>query len=243
MDLIFQPRTTEELSSLVIRSVARHPDAERSLEDATDIAVFGSIARGVDGPSSDLDILAVGTGERLKTKYIDLIFVPPSRLSERWWLSGELARHVAKYGVWIKGALGWDCERARSRWPQRKKAIRIIQRLSNPYVHGSVIKSHYVSSYIETAVLDMLRLDRLTSGEVIPTTAELKASAIEQGFQVLDRLPAMLGGEAVQLMMQSIMSVHVKKSIREGVEALFTEQWATRLISDQAWRLSGRPQT
>src|SRR5258708_3653633 len=78
--------------------------ALRCLDEASEVIVFGSMSAGLDRPDSDLDVLCIGDLDyKLKSKQLDLLAVSSATRQSEAWLQSELATHVVKYGVWIKG--------------------------------------------------------------------------------------------------------------------------------------------
>jgi predicted nucleotidyltransferase len=77
------------------------------LNCAAEIVVFGSYAAGLSRADSDIDVLCVGNGLRLKSRSLDLSWVSEDNLSEDAWLGSELAGHIAKYGIWLRGDGRW----------------------------------------------------------------------------------------------------------------------------------------
>ena len=68
----------------------------RGIYDSVDqLVVFGSSAVGMDGPASDLDLLAIGTVRPRKTSKIDLLVRSPEHTESAEWLGSELAGHIA----------------------------------------------------------------------------------------------------------------------------------------------------
>src|SRR5438552_6331351 len=100
--------SADELRSLALSRVERagilwpHLDSQ-----ATQIIVFGSFALSTATESSDLDILCIGEGERIRSPELHLIWVSSRRITSAEWRSSELATHVATYGKWIKGENNW----------------------------------------------------------------------------------------------------------------------------------------
>ncbi len=76
------------------------------LQRASSIVVFGSRASGVNSPSSDLDVLCVGIGDRIKSPSLYLLWINEQTILDGW-LGSELATHVAEYGIPVKGDFGW----------------------------------------------------------------------------------------------------------------------------------------
>ncbi|MBZ5550637.1 MAG: nucleotidyltransferase domain-containing protein [Acidobacteriia bacterium] len=87
-----------------VRELGRDPVF---LRGADEIVIFGSHAAGLETPDSDLDVLCVGLGRRLKTNSLDLCWVSKETLFQDGWLGSELAGHIARYGTWVHGEGDW----------------------------------------------------------------------------------------------------------------------------------------
>jgi len=74
---------------------------------AKQIIVYGSYAMSENKKNSDLDLLCIGKGRRVKRNSIHIIWLSESRLRSKRWLGSELATHIAVYGKWIKGTNTW----------------------------------------------------------------------------------------------------------------------------------------
>ena len=77
------------------------------LKSAGEIVVFGSYSAGLNTEDSDVDVLCVGNGLRVKSRSLDLSWISKKKLSEDAWLGSELAGHIAKYGIWLRGTGDW----------------------------------------------------------------------------------------------------------------------------------------
>jgi predicted nucleotidyltransferase len=74
---------------------------------SSEIVLFGSWAVGRETAKSDLDILCVGNRRQARASKLDLLYYPEKFLITETWLTSELAIHIARYGVWLKGSGGW----------------------------------------------------------------------------------------------------------------------------------------
>src|SRR5258708_31438915 len=55
-----------------------------------------------------MDVLCIGGRDfKLKSEALDLIVVPLEATKCEEWLQSELATHVGRYGIWIKGTPAW----------------------------------------------------------------------------------------------------------------------------------------
>lgn len=77
------------------------------LNSAREVVVFGSYAASLNTSESDIDVLCIGSGPRLKSRNLDLSWVAEDRLDDNEWLGSELAGHIAKFGVWVRGDGSW----------------------------------------------------------------------------------------------------------------------------------------
>lgn len=227
--------TKLELTQLLDAALAGHTKAKEELDCASEVIVYGSVACGVHGPSSDVDILAVGDGTRVRTKILDLKFVEVGELTRPLWLGGELAGHVAAYGVWLRGEPDWLSAVFPSLWSRRRKTGRILRRLSDVYVRRKVLSSKHIERYLERVLLDILRLERLTEEKPIPSSSELMSFAIQDGFRVVERLPALIG-EAPRVMLREILPRETRE-MSTVLRERFDEAWTLKLMRDQAWRV------
>jgi hypothetical protein len=114
-----------------------------TLLDADELVLFGSRAAGVARSDSDWDVLCVGTGTRLRSGLLDLLWVPPRDIESQGWLGSELAAHVAIYGVWFKGQGDWrirvgisidSIERKRRRIRRRLTGLKRVWRMLIPEI-------------------------------------------------------------------------------------------------------------
>src|ERR1700687_3574597 len=87
-----------------MRNHGRHPVL---LKRSAEIVVVGSYAAGLHTTDSDLDVLCVGNGPRLKSRSLDLSWVSEKNICGDAWLGSELAGHIAKYGIWLRGEGHW----------------------------------------------------------------------------------------------------------------------------------------
>lgn len=97
----------EFLTTTLFDRVRKHGRDPILLKQAAEIVVFGSYAAGLHTIDSDLDVLCVGDGPRLKSRSLDLSWVSEKNVSEDAWLGSELAGHIAKYGIWLRGKGHW----------------------------------------------------------------------------------------------------------------------------------------
>jgi len=140
------------------------------LRCAAEIVVFGSYATGLDTSESDIDILCVGNGLRQKSRSLDLSWVSDAAVCERAWLGSELAGHIAKYGVWIKGTGQWrTCVFGGAEAIERKRK-RVISLSRTAYRFWDKLHPIFQEQYNITIRRELQRLALLLSGVRIPPT-------------------------------------------------------------------------
>jgi Nucleotidyltransferase domain len=104
-------KTEGQLLSLLNHRLGTSQGAQLYVNRASQVIIFGSMSAGLETPASDIDVLCVGDCEfKLKTPLLDLIFVPSKSTQSDGWLQSELATHVGKYGIWIRGASLWKTQ-------------------------------------------------------------------------------------------------------------------------------------
>jgi hypothetical protein len=106
-----------------IRKQGRDPAL---LKRASEIVVFGSYAAGLQTTDSDVDVLCVGNGPRLKSRSLDLSWVSNENIYKNIWLGSELAGHIATYGIWLRGNGEWRGRTFTSESSIERKQKRVI---------------------------------------------------------------------------------------------------------------------
>lgn len=230
-------RSKAQIESLLDSALSNYETSRQELEQASEIVVFGSVACGLDGPDSDLDVMAVGRGTRVKSQELDLIFVTPTEISEKWWLGSELAGHTATYGIWLKGRGSWREHVRFSGWAKRKKQTRILHRLSDVYVRRNTLSTPHLLGLLESVVLDIVRLAKLCDREHIPATERLMADAIERQFTDVAQLEALIG-RAAHVMLDEVLFAQTLTTPAAAASELFRTSWMERLSNDARWRRS-----
>jgi predicted nucleotidyltransferase len=99
--------------------------SDRLLAEASEIVIFGSRSAGVESCGSDLDVLCVGEGGRVKNRFLDLLWVSEDRILTSAWLGSELATHIAEFGIPLKGGADWRYSVSFSQRAKDRKANRI----------------------------------------------------------------------------------------------------------------------
>jgi len=122
------PKTNEELTRILDNRLKNAvPYARRRVDCADEIIVFGSMALGLERPDSDIDVLCVGECDyKLKTTSLDLIGVSTKTNANGVWLHSELASHIARYGVWVKGSPQWTTDASIDHYVVAEKRRRVM---------------------------------------------------------------------------------------------------------------------
>lgn len=133
--------------------------------------LFGSFAMERDTKDSDVDILFVSDEKSYKDNDIDFICIPPEKLKLKSWLGSELANHISKYGIWLKGAGGWKQSVFVSKNATDRKKIKILSRLSHIWVTERNAEYELLFLLFLEVILDCYRLVLLEKDGAVPATA------------------------------------------------------------------------
>jgi hypothetical protein len=149
----------------------KNPDA--FLASATEIVIFGSQSAGLQTRRSDLDVLCVGTGSRLKSDLLDLCWVSEEALIEQPWQGSELANHIGEYGLWLRGTGEWCSYVATSEASIERKRRRILAVARTATLLSQRLHPVFRSKYDITIRRELQRLRLLEQRRVIPPTKVL----------------------------------------------------------------------
>jgi predicted nucleotidyltransferase len=121
------------------------------LETAEEIVLFGSQAMGFAKQDSDVDVLIVG-GEKRRTRTkiadLDLIYLNQNEIFSKGWLESELAFHIKRYGVWLKGCGQWRKRARPGALSKRKKRVRIAERAKSVIENLSYLTPHQIKFHL-----------------------------------------------------------------------------------------------
>ena len=165
------------LARAVAAAAAAGQDWHRLLDDASEVAVFGSTAASMDGPFSDVDILVTGRVRSRKTRTLDLIVHPQDKLWTPEWLGSELAGHIAAYGVWLKGTPLWVREAKVGEIALDRKLARIQRLLAATQRHWLRLDVDFRRQSLTSIRRELQRASLLERGIAIPPTPELDRMA------------------------------------------------------------------
>jgi predicted nucleotidyltransferase len=163
------------------------------LAQAAEIVVFGSRALGVNRNTSDLDVLCITENDRkIKTRDLDCLCISRNRLESSEWLGSELASHVARYGVWLRGDGLWRQVAELNSSGLQRKQCRVASLIKN--VHRGWPNLHILlrRKYRITVRRELQRLRLLQNQVAIPPTPVLDLQWTNRettGDELLDILP------------------------------------------------------
>jgi predicted nucleotidyltransferase len=141
---------------------------------ATEIVVFGSRAVGVNRRKSDLDVLIVGkSARRMKRRDLDVISISSLDLTLPNWLNSELAGHISKYGIWLKGAGDWRSQVSVGSEAKNKKERRLVSLVHSLKHSWAQLHPAFQFKYCLTIRRELQRLALLRAAVPIPPTPML----------------------------------------------------------------------
>lgn len=138
--------------------------------DCEQLVIFGSRAAGVSKEDSDFDLLCVGVGASRLSRALDLVFIAPEDIQGERWLGSELAGHVARYGVWLKGDPDWVHRHHGSHQALERKREKLLHRLQAVEQHFHLFDPLYLQKYLTLTRRDLQRYEHLAHGEPVPPT-------------------------------------------------------------------------
>jgi hypothetical protein len=165
-----------------MRAHGRDPEL---LKRAAEIIVFGSHAAGIHTADSDIDVLCVGNGPRLKSRSLDLSWVPQKKTAEDVWLGSELAGHVAKYGIWLRGEGHWRTNVFGGAFAIARKRKRIVSLSRTVSRFWDRLHPIFRDQYNVTIRRELQRLALLNAQVQIPPTRVLDDDCCSKGSRSL----------------------------------------------------------
>jgi predicted nucleotidyltransferase len=166
-----------DIAELAFERLAEAGFSARSLQEFTEIVVFGSTSAGLQSPDSDVDVLCIGKRDfKYKTERLDLLGMRTEAARSPAWLSGELASHIARYGTWVKGSPSW-CGSVRigesAIWEKRRRIAAFLRVLP---VRWSGLHQVFRTKYCVKVRRETQRLMLMEGGTPIPPTRILDNS-------------------------------------------------------------------
>src|ERR1700735_2625746 len=177
-------------------------------EQTIEVVIFGSRPIAMNRHDSDLDVLAVGTAaRRIKKCGLDLIIISTSDLGSPTWLGSELAGHVARYGLWMKGQGDWrgKVTSGPDTWKQKERRLISLMRS----VRNSWTQLHplFRLKYRTTIRRELQRLLLLQRSVPIPPTSFLDSEwqAGKVQYRALVHESEFICGEDRNFMLESVL--------------------------------------
>ena len=143
------------------------------VEQASEVVVFGSRASGMETRGSDLDVLCIGSGKRLKSDRLDVIWKGVEEVESERWLSSELAGHIGAFGLWLRGSGQWKGVLRPGSRAIDHKGKSILSLADGLHAHWNRLDPDYHRKYLTVIRHDVQRLQYLTAGLPVPPTPAL----------------------------------------------------------------------
>jgi hypothetical protein len=167
-------------------AVAERLSWDALTEQACEIVVFGSRAAGLQRRGSDLDVLCIGAGERVKTSRLDIIWKTAREVESERWLSSELAGHVGAFGIWLRGSGGWKDELRPDNRAVDHKRKRILALVDGLHVHWKRLDDDFHQKYLTVIRRDVQRLQHLAASSPVPATPVLDSRWLSDSSCILE---------------------------------------------------------
>jgi hypothetical protein len=148
------------------------------LRSAKDVIVFGSRAAGVHRPDSDLDLLIVSDQSMHKKRgRLDMLFVPPERVSSPQWRRTEIARHIAAFGVSLMHE-ELCITPIVDEYAARGKQVRLHRLVNSLILYWHVLNDELQMKYRTRLRRELLRYLYLREGMPVPPTSMLESGTV-----------------------------------------------------------------
>jgi hypothetical protein len=147
-----------------------HNEFWASYDNSSQVIVFGSFACQCENENSDIDILFIGDKKRRINKNLDFIWLRPEKIKSRTWLGSELASHIGKYGVWLKGDDSWRHSVFFSRLAATKKKEKIFYRCIHILLKREILSYKSKKELFIKILINCERLKLLNNHIAIPPT-------------------------------------------------------------------------
>ena len=142
-------------------------------ETAQEIILYGSRAVGVERESSDWDFLCVGYESDFRAAKVHIKWYSPEFMLSEKWLGSELAGHISKYGVWLKGNPKWLSKVYVSKQALHHKEKLICGHLSGLRKAWPYLEDNYRAFKYQKVRRHLQRFERLRNKLAVPPTAIL----------------------------------------------------------------------
>jgi hypothetical protein len=163
-------------AQLRMRSGVPSADWADIVARSAELMVFGSRAVQVNRTVSDLDVLIVADFRwRPKNRQLDVVWISQSELFSASWLESELASHIARYGICLKGNTGWCRQVSIGSRALDRKSRRISSLVRNLRQSWTRLHPLFKARYKTTIRRELQRLSLLQQGIPTPPTPILDA--------------------------------------------------------------------
>lgn len=135
-----------------------------------EVILFGSRAIGAESADSDWDLLLVDCSQVFTAKGFDFIQKSSDESEAVWWRQSELAHHVAKYGVWIKGHGSWIAALDEQTDAAKRKRKKVSVKLESLFELWPMLRPAYRAKWLVRIRRDIQRLLKLIANVAVPPT-------------------------------------------------------------------------
>jgi len=137
------------------------------------IILFGSRATSFYSRDSDVDLLCLGTGRRISSDGVHLVWISLHRFKSNDWRTSELGGHVARYGVLLHGKAPIGTARPAGPTAIKRKLMKIRERADVLDENWRSLSSQFRRAEIRKLRRDIQRLAILEAGGAVPPTPML----------------------------------------------------------------------
>lgn len=163
---------TAAVDSILRRSGLGLYELERECEE---IVLFGSRACRCGSSDSDWDILCVGPRRVSVAAPLHLLWLTPAARDLPGWYGSELAGHVGRYGLWLRGSGSWRSAVHISNEAITRKTDGLRGDLASLEAVWGFLSPHFRRKHVTLVRRDLQRLANLRLGDAVPPTPWLDA--------------------------------------------------------------------
>lgn len=163
---------TAVLDSILRRSGLSLCELERECEE---IVLFGSRASGCGSADSDWDLLCVGPRRLSVAAPLHLLWLAPAARDLPEWYGSELAGHVGRYGLWLRGSGCWRSSAHVSDEAVTRKTRGLQGDLANLEAMWRFLSPYFRRKHVTLVRRDLQRLAVLRLKSAVPPTPRLDA--------------------------------------------------------------------
>tara|TARA_R110002072_G_scaffold534_2_gene3622 strand:+ start:152740 stop:153417 length:678 start_codon:yes stop_codon:yes gene_type:complete len=144
-----------------------------------EVVLFGSCATNSQNIQSDIDILFVCEEESIRAPGVDFICTSRNKINSKEWLGSEIANHIAKYGIWLKGKGSWREKVFISSLSIENKQKIIVKRVSHILAKKEKLNSDQLNRLSVDVFLNLGRLWFLINGKAVPVTKSVSKEMVD----------------------------------------------------------------